>query len=356
MADNFNVNEYWLARGKTYYSEERLKSSYYRMQERFLLDVLKATELPVNEILELGCGFGRITRLLAETFPQASIVALDLSTDQLEQAAQYCTGVSNIAFFQYDIYSEAPPPGGNVDLAIAIEVLLHHPNDTVVSLIDRLSFLSTWLVNLDIWSENRGWRPAQHVWIHDYPAIYRGLGMSHTAIPLPARIEGMHQQIFIASRVFDLDSFQFVPDDQLADIIQSYSSTIDQTQLTSTNLHSEHGWVQQLRSTLDELATTIPAGRSFILVDDAQLCQGKPLAGLNAIPFLERDGEYWGPPPDDETAIRELERLCQRGASQIVFAWPAFWWLDHYADFRLACMLRSDKMVVFDLHCEYPDS
>jgi hypothetical protein len=33
------------------------------------------------------------------------------------------------------------------------------------------------------------------------------------------------------------------------------------------------------------------------------------------IPFLERNGEYRGYPADDETAIRELERLRERRAS-----------------------------------------
>jgi hypothetical protein len=48
---------------------------------------------------------------------------------------------------------------------------------------------------------------------------------------------------------------------------------------------------------------------------------------------------YWGPPADDETALRELERLRRTGATAIAFTWPCFWWLDHYQ--KLSAYLRS---------------
>jgi hypothetical protein len=75
----------------------------------------------------------------------------------------------------------------------------------------------------------------------------------------------------------------------------------------------------------------------------------------HALPFLEKDGAYWGPPPDDATAITELRRLRSEGAAFIAFAWPAFWWLDHYAGFRdflttrFPCVIRNDDIVLFDL-------
>jgi hypothetical protein len=70
---------------------------------------------------------------------------------------------------------------------------------------------------------------------------------------------------------------------------------------------------------------------------------------------LERDGEYWGNPPDAETAVRELERLRRAGAQFVVFAWPAFWWLIIYAGLRrhlrarYRCLLETDRLVIFDL-------
>jgi hypothetical protein len=47
--------------------------------------------------------------------------------------------------------------------------------------------------------------------------------------------------------------------------------------------------------------------------------------------------------------------IRQRGATFIVFLWPAFWWLDYYNAFHyylvsnFPCVLRNDWLVVFNL-------
>ena len=66
-------------------------------------------------------------------------------------------------------------------------------------------------------------------------------------------------------------------------------------------------------------------------------------------------GQYWGAPPDDATAIKELERLQRSGASFMVFAWPAFWWFDHYPGLcehlrsKFRCVLENERLVALDL-------
>ena len=73
------------------------------------------------------------------------------------------------------------------------------------------------------------------------------------------------------------------------------------------------------------------------------------------MPFLERDGQYWGAPLDDATAIQELERLMQSGSTFIAFASPAFWWLDYYQELRryiesnFKCVINNDRIIAFDL-------
>ena len=103
-----------------------------------------------------------------------------------------------------------------------------------------------------------------------------------------------------------------------------------------------------------EIEAVIPAGNRFILVD-ANGLGSEFTVGRCAIPFLERDGSYWGSPPDDKIAIQEFDRLRQTGASFIVFGWPAFWWLDYYVGWRtylhskFPCVLKNSRLVVFDL-------
>jgi hypothetical protein len=82
---------------------------------------------------------------------------------------------------------------------------------------------------------------------------------------------------------------------------------------------------------------------------------GQLLDQCQSIPFLEKDGIYWGAPADDGTAIQEFNRLHRAGVNFIVFGWSAFWWFDYYTEFvrylrtKFRCVLDNERLVVFDL-------
>jgi hypothetical protein len=113
-------------------------------------------------------------------------------------------------------------------------------------------------------------------------------------------------------------------------------------------------WLERVRAAVGELRAAVPAGESVILVDDEQLPRNA-FREWSTVPFMARDGRYWGPPPDGETALAELERLRERGAAFIAIGWPAFWWLEYFAELaghlqaEARCVLRSDHLAVFDL-------
>jgi hypothetical protein len=117
----------------------------------------------------------------------------------------------------------------------------------------------------------------------------------------------------------------------------------------------ERKWLHRLRRAAKAIEGLVPRGATFILVDEGQWAGGELDAERRVLPFLERDGQYWGAPPDDATAIQELERLRRSGASFLVFVWPAFWWLDYYSEFsgylraKFACLLENECLVAFDL-------
>ena len=115
--------------------------------------------------------------------------------------------------------------------------------------------------------------------------------------------------------------------------------------------------MKQLYFAKQVLDALIPLGDTFIMVDECKWHPGVagPWEGWYAIPFLERDGKCWGPPSNDETGIREVERLRQSGANFTVFLWPAFWWLEYYSRLHaylcthFTCVLKNERLVVFDL-------
>jgi glycosyltransferase involved in cell wall biosynthesis len=120
------------------------------------------------------------------------------------------------------------------------------------------------------------------------------------------------------------------------------------------NVWRENSWFYKLKRALEELDTVIPSGVPFILVDDLTW-QLRRTENRAFIPFLEKGGQYAGPPGNSCTAIAELERLRAAGAQFVVFAWPSFWWLQSFPEFRdylqaqFLCVHQSSETMIFKL-------
>ncbi len=103
-----------------------------------------------------------------------------------------------------------------------------------------------------------------------------------------------------------------------------------------------------------ELSASVPREETLILVDEDR-CPAIRTGRSHVLPFPEKDGLYWGPPPGDAEAISELVRLKEGGARFLAFAWPAFWWLEYYRGFdrhlrsRYPCVLENERLIVYDL-------
>lgn len=111
---------------------------------------------------------------------------------------------------------------------------------------------------------------------------------------------------------------------------------------------------RRLKAVAEELLALLPTGHSYMLVGE-DWWDAEASIDRDVIPFLERDGQYWGLPADDAMAIQEFNRLYAQGTDFIVFPWTSFWWLDFYAEFRchleteFSCILKNDRLIVFDL-------
>ena len=103
-----------------------------------------------------------------------------------------------------------------------------------------------------------------------------------------------------------------------------------------------------------ELAATVPRGHAVSLVGEQQWVTDE-IAGRRILPFVERNGVWWGPPADDDAALAELERQRGLGVTHLAMPWWSFWWEQHYKRFW-QCLTqqhrvvgRSRRLVIFDL-------
>jgi len=105
----------------------------------------------------------------------------------------------------------------------------------------------------------------------------------------------------------------------------------------------------------DQLAAVTSPDAVVIVADLEEGGFGKEIAERARLPFVEKQGQYFGPPADDAHAIGELNRLHAAGATHFALLWPAFWFFDTYPLFEQhlrrvhRCVLENARAIVFEL-------
>lgn len=156
------------------YKEQFKHDPANRRQEEALLEYLKMVNPPFETILEVGCGFGRISKIILSNFPGIQeYLAVDISPDQLENAKKYVQS-DKIRFRESDIQSLQLDK--KYDLVLAVSVLLHVLPSEINEVVSKLvSFSKMHVVNVDYYEDNKPKQLAPHNFMHEYEAIYRSL-------------------------------------------------------------------------------------------------------------------------------------------------------------------------------------
>jgi len=169
----YKPEDYWYERGKVYQKEfKSSQSQLHTVQEKMLIDYLKS--LSFETVLEFGCGFGRITKLMLENFSIKKYTAFDLSSHQINNAKKFCENFNNVWFVQTTIQDFEPEE--KYDLVLGVEVLLHVlPND-IHNVLNKLVSLSNYhLIHMDF---NSNYHPKillPHNFVHQYKKTYENV-------------------------------------------------------------------------------------------------------------------------------------------------------------------------------------
>lgn len=94
-----------------------------------ILDSLGVTIRPSDEIVEIGCGVGRLTRVLAER--GASVRALDVSPRMLELAREHNPQLGNVTWIEGDGTSLAGVADASADVCFSHVVFQHIPDPRI---------------------------------------------------------------------------------------------------------------------------------------------------------------------------------------------------------------------------------
>ena len=178
---SYNPSEYWHERGKVYKNNFKYNKNFY-LQEELIITYLNENVFTPDEstksVLELGCGYGRITKLLLTKFPTLikEYFAVDLSPHQIENAKKYVDSNNDKLIFSVsDIQSF--DTNKKYDLVILSEVLLHVLPSEIDSIIKKILLLSDkHIINID-WYEDSLPQDykirATYNFIHQYESIYK---------------------------------------------------------------------------------------------------------------------------------------------------------------------------------------
>jgi len=92
---------------------------------------------PNDRVLELGCGVGTVTELLAEDLPEGSILGVDLSPRSIATAQQRLASYENVRFVAADVVNADVE--GQYDVVLLPDVIEHIPLQAHDALFGRIA-------------------------------------------------------------------------------------------------------------------------------------------------------------------------------------------------------------------------
>jgi 2-polyprenyl-3-methyl-5-hydroxy-6-metoxy-1,4-benzoquinol methylase len=196
--------QYWKKRGVKFSDELNSQPKqvirYMKNQEEEIIKFLNKSNW--NNILELGCGTGRLTKLIAKLPNWKRFVAIDLSENLLEIAKmqtknfpiQYqCKSIDDFSSIE------------KFDLVFSCEVIQHiNPSNILSSLKKIISLSNNKVILVETYDYTKiGTSKDEYFFIHNYEEIFKKLNIKQIKlyqIPLPVSLKLYNKYIKFRKR------------------------------------------------------------------------------------------------------------------------------------------------------------
>jgi ubiquinone/menaquinone biosynthesis C-methylase UbiE len=150
------------------------------------------SSLKFDSVLDVGCGFGRVTKLIDQRFDCSRIVGIDLSEYQIANARKYA-GDRNIEFNTGNVLNMRFSDE-SFDLVFSCTLLMHiSPRKVRRAISETVRLSRRYVINVDWYEADYDGPRAQHNWCHDYFDLY---GKTDFRVTGSRTIEDSNQYLF----------------------------------------------------------------------------------------------------------------------------------------------------------------
>jgi len=182
---------FWKPLGKDYFAGFR-NAQQYQSAVRWINDRLKV--MNVENLLDAGCGFGRVIPFLLEAESVKSAVGVDISDSMLECAKEYLTPKEGSKLSQFrdkielkqaDV-RQLPFESETFDCVLSCELLMHlDKEDMEKALREMIRVSRKYIMLVERWAFP-GEHNEPHIWSHNFSELFASLGLGvlqSTAFP-----------------------------------------------------------------------------------------------------------------------------------------------------------------------------
>jgi len=199
-----DLSEYWKNRGKTF-SQEIINQptyvqKYLQNQEDHIMKKIEV--LNCESILEVGCGSGRLTKIISKLPNIRRYLAMDISPDLISKAQEEVKN-TNIDFQCVDLLEFQT--NEKFDLVFSTEVIQHIEPNNVKNIISKLVSFSKHKVIFVESYDSLDTKPSKDAYFfrHNYQDIFQKLELLNfqiIKIPLPFSLKFVDKYIKMRKR------------------------------------------------------------------------------------------------------------------------------------------------------------